>query len=343
MGRRRCCCEADCIISQDDFDRQDSTNINGPGNSWEEVAGNWEITNFLLQVESVGAVVIHQTPAPEPGEMHVTAYAVNPEVGYKYVLYLDNGSATSLTTYHKAVFTVGEDDVWTVQLYDGTTLLETATMEGNFVSENLGYLMYACIGDGSFFASTGSVGFEPAWAEEDSHGGEYMGLGADGDIGEFNDWIATRLVTADVNCFSCRCHCDKNIIRKILTATFTDCTGRAACLEGLTVTLTYDWNGGTEHWTGTGTGDASGWDLEFICSYGGYAVQFLDITNSWCCTPGTADLGECEDHATAASTCSPLSLVFGPFITSPNDLICTICGYGPTEGDEGEYTIVVTE
>lgn len=55
MPPRRCCCDNNCYIFRDDFDRADSTDL---GSDWEECSGDWEIVSEDLTTEDTGAVVV---------------------------------------------------------------------------------------------------------------------------------------------------------------------------------------------------------------------------------------------------------------------------------------------
>lgn len=55
MGDRRCCCESDCLILEDDFERADNDDI---GSDWNEIYGDWEIISGDLVATELPALIV---------------------------------------------------------------------------------------------------------------------------------------------------------------------------------------------------------------------------------------------------------------------------------------------
>ena len=65
MSRRKCCCPTGCLISQDDFGRDDSTDI---GSVLTEISGEWElIDQELVETGSVAGAIVVSTARNQYG------------------------------------------------------------------------------------------------------------------------------------------------------------------------------------------------------------------------------------------------------------------------------------
>jgi len=76
MPPKRCCCDTNCTISTDDFNR---ANANPPSGSWSVVSGEWEIIGNQLEVITEGPIVttVRQGPSTRPNtEYSIKMYFV---------------------------------------------------------------------------------------------------------------------------------------------------------------------------------------------------------------------------------------------------------------------------
>lgn len=359
MGFFWCCCTAgECWTFEDDFNRSDSSDL---GSDWNEISGDWEIdTNRLHEPSTSGPDKVACTqpvPLRSAGEMRVTVSIINPVVGDEFYVYLA-GEDDHLTAAEWARFTYQSTNTFLVELSTG----ESQTMSWAPTTPGVFPVVACCDSDGFLMAAIASSTNEYPWSDEaGTLSGRYAGLGH-GDTtsgATFDDFTMAELRIPGEICLECFCRCGSINVPKDLTITFQcadldeegNPTGRASCLHGLSGGLTWEWNGGTPRWLsdeisvpnstnkarftlGCSSADtdnpADNFQLQFAAGY------------RTCCAgnPG----GCTASHTpTDASSCSPLSLVFGPFILSTGELTCDWChdpGTGPNTGD---YYLVVTE
>jgi hypothetical protein len=222
-----------------------------------------------------------------------------------------------------------------------------------------------------------------AWATEvDPGAGRYAGLGHNntGHLNHFDNFYMEEIRTSTEICVPCFCQCETFTVPSKLLATIINATGgngRATCLNGKTWDMDFynttptprpqvvQWIGGfTEsseimEWIlSCGTGAATTFSLYWNkcghkisdgppevwnnCSLG-LTVESCDNDPSW--------------MALAGSTCTPLSLVFGPFplsftfhcdlcdtYNSPGGCVIPHGVPGHTDVDcDGTYYIEITE
>lgn len=337
-----CCCRSgDCLFFEDDYNRADNTDT-GP---YDEISGNWEVkSNQLWEEGNAGAKIIC-TRLIDPGQMYVSVYAIDPQVGDVYIVYVD---WVDTTTYHYAQFTLTSVGHVTVSLYDHSSGSDTliATKNQTYADPDK-MQMFVCIGDGSFRATVQATEEYP-WEELTPHGGRRFGMGhgCNHEV-NFDDLEVLRLRTAKIQCQTCRCSCLQNVVSKTLTATFSASGAKCDCMDGETITLNWEWNGGAERWVGSG--GTQGFSLVFQCSADGDADpdwpgKNFALTVNKCYQPGISGASlPYTSPAQGSSTCSPLSLVFGTWHVSDSDLTCFICGSYPLDGKDCDYYITVTE
>jgi len=183
----------------------------------------------------------------------------------------------------------------------------------------------------------------------------------------FDDFTARELRTPEIDCVSCFCHCgdlgNRNNVQKDLTLTIVNAIDRAACMDARYVAMTWDWNSGVPRWVSdvmrvySLTGGSSKysdfkWYLE--CATHDPADPFGHFSLNWypgyklCCSGNSSGCDGVYYPDEMSSTCSPLSLVFGPFVLSVGELTCNACydagtPMPPSSFDTGEYYIVLTE
>lgn len=361
---RRCCCGA-CLEFEDHFYREDSTNL---GADWDEVDGDWEIkSNHLYQSGTPGSFVqtTKHVPPRSAGEMYLAITASYFGSGQECELYAayDEDSDTYWKATYKKLNSTGGGD-WEVKLYKNTTLLDTVEMTPlpgfidlgvDFSTDTNHTRCWICVdADGDAKAGVLS-GDEPAWSIEN---GGLTGTGAA--VGHPNsvatnldDFLMAELHDATHECEACWCHCCGNLLSPRLDATITDAIGRAACIDGQSVDLLWDWDGGVQSRKGTITYNSEDFALSLGCASNGEDPNCsgqnisLKITSNCARIGGsggmTCDAGDCILTPNPESTCSPLNLVFGPIYMDRGLLACTACyafGDGP---DSGTYYITITE
>lgn len=354
-----CCCE--CFLFEDDFERDNSTDL---GANWHEVVGDWgiqaitdtELTTHKRLVEkydtssgTAGALVIctQAVPARSEGEMLVSIEV--PSYG------LANGD-----TYHIYPACVDEHTVgpvrmtfvwdatirwWTTYIYLGGVEQDHYAMPA--IGTPHEFILNACVDLGLGGAKAWVaplVNQYAAWAIPINPGtGRYAGIGHDnpGHLNQFDNFHLEELRTDDVLCESCFCQCENTAVPLNLLGTIACATGRAACagFAGQTFPITFykdsrpqivTWRGG---FTVTEVGnEILEWELR--CSATGDVTGFnlrwvqCGRVGHNCSTiaPGCLDgpWNALAASACGVSSCDPLQLVFGPFYLNFS-FECDIC------------------
>lgn len=364
MGaRRRCCC--DCWFFFDNFFRDDSTNLGG---NWNEVIGDWGIVGWeLVENYSTGGgtanallITTQEQPAATAGQQYMSLDIYDPQTGDIYYLYpccTTTSSVGSLTATYECVTAPSQ---WQVTIGSETETMTVTAIDGWVQA-------ICCVDDDQGMAKAwmnyGSNNVV-AWDDACSPGtGRFSGCGHDNssvspDPGAIMDnyFVGELRTAAGVLCYDCLCRCAGNAPGKTLILTIFGAVGRYACTEGETCVLSWNADPTKRYWEGTVNAvgpNGVPTDIDFIlrCTIGDSEyegsnfVLNTDIDGDCCqlnparCTAATA---------TEASTCSPLSLVFGPYTATPNDLNCFLCynpdpwGFGGTP-TTGEFWVAVTE
>jgi len=128
MGaRRRCCCE--CIVYWDDFNREDSTTVDG----WTEVSGDWSIHDSTLEEAGTDDAIItyNQTIT---GSWYVAVNAKTVVSGATYRLIANYKDSSN---YFHADFTFTAT-TGIVSLYKSGVLLQTCTFSGKHYDTLIG-------------------------------------------------------------------------------------------------------------------------------------------------------------------------------------------------------------
>lgn len=362
MGaRRRCCCE--CWTFSTTFTADDSTDL---GSGWSEYIGDWGIENNKL-VETyddtngtADAVVIclQAVPLRSKGEMFVQVEIAVTDLkdGGVYYLYpccqdVDAiGDAIVSFTWNATATT------WTIQISPSVsgpstiTRVQTGTPDA-FVLKVCADHEYQLVK--AWVSPT--VNEYCAWTDVDPGEGRYAGVGHDNtDVQNiFDNFEMAELRIGSLICVECFCVCDDIPVQPLLTATITGAVLRAACLMDESWSMeavgdgpqVFTWRGGT-------TINGEDLNFELRCGTGStdFTLRWLEPWN--CCNLTGSDCGPSGKTADPeASTCTPLSLVFGPYALSftwdcdlcysLNDPGCT--GPPPISEDcAGEFYITIT-
>lgn len=378
MSRRRCCCDKACFLFEDDFERDNSTDL---GSDWNEVVGDWgiqEITDDMLTTHkrmvekydtatgTAGAIVIctQAVPARSEGEMDVSievpVYGLT--TGDTYYLY---PACTDVNTVGTVVAKfVWNGTKWTTSIYVAS--VEIDSYETPSTGSPHEYVLHVCVdrelGGAKAWVSP-TVNEYAAWAVPVDPGtGRYAGVGHNntGHLNQFDNFHLEELRTEEEICQSCFCECDGTTPSLTLLGTISCATDRAHCFDGEYFNLdlytdsrpqVLTWRGGLTfmgevlEWqlVCTTTGDASGFALTWVqCGQPGHNCS---TTAPGCLAGPWMANGGCGE-----STCDPLNLVFGPFLLSWL-FECDICyskmapGCTPIEVDDctGQFYIVITE
>lgn len=367
IGDRRCCCTQGCWYFPDDFNRVDSTD---PGSDWYEENGDWGILGFnLVENYSTGTsgtanakiVCTDQQPAYHAGEQYISVWINNVQDGDVFFLYPCAASPTTVLGSLEVKFTcTSAPSTWTVECgaetFEYTDVTETA----------FGYVQIgACV--------DGNSGMAKAWVAQSSQSGlwsdsvtpgtgRYSGFGHDNTahLNTFDIYRVGELRDVnDVECFPCFCHCRDHFLKKELTLTIVDATGRADCMDGKYVTMVWEWNGGLSRWAGTVSGTApappdgngAAWERTFylycetenINDEVGMNFVLTHVLPTYCCNLLGSEACDSSDPVTATCTQADLDLTFGPFGWTNFDLLCQTC-YSPMSGpSSGQYYVVITD
>lgn len=322
-GRRRCCCEEECPIFDDDFNRGSTTDVDG----WTELAGDSELVSNELQVPSSG-VIRENTPHPHNSQTgHVTVDLVDVQNGDKWEIRIgvdvngNNGDYAQIRADATHLY---------LSINGGSEEQAKAYTAGDTVGMNV------CRGfDSMWIDLNTSVAVWECVADDNTTVARYVALANWGGSSPvlFDNFTYIQHYQTNVDCFPCGCGCQEFCVPKTLTLTFT-ATNDCSDLDGETITLTYDpidvtpcvWSGnadlfdwetgsGTINWSFTlrhngGCGTDSGQDGFILCIISGsFDVGWID---NYC--PG--NLPGQDDNS---CVCDPLVVEFGPFHASTSE------------------------
>lgn len=362
------CCPCVCFSFEDDFNTvPDTTNL---GSAWYEHTGQWGIES-LKCVEKYGdtegtadAILMCTLPITDHVEngMHVAVSFIDSQVGDIYRIYVccdeydepETGLLVEFEnldgTWWKTTITGGGTDGTVNQIPDPSGY-PGGGVRGWVCADHL---------TGQVKAGMVTAGYEYAWADDlDPGPGRYCGFGHDNEEHQnvFDDFVFGELRTVSEVCSDCWCWCLREASKRHLMATIVNASQRAACLNGVTWNMDWEWNSGLERYVGT---------AEYPnYSYGYTSVDFVlqcfagdDDDEDWpgrnwmltwgplmqCCVANTGGCDAGHIPVAELSRCSPFSLVFGPFTLVYDDLVCTAC-YAPGDMtyETGTYYIMITE
>lgn len=348
MGRRRCCCGADCEVFTDDFDRADSGTV---GNGWDEVVGVWAIvSNELEHTSTTPAMILHDSVNPF-GSNNMVVYAEIGDYvdGAKYRLIVQSNETGTEYYYGEwhyqdsgnMYFEVGDqagiigDIVGPVlPIVEGTRCSLSITDGGQLCMQDTSSRITECVVPNTKAAHH--------WA----------GMANDGTVGIiFDNWEFWAHLMDKEDCPVCDCSCEGWCIVDELVAEFEELS-ECPDLDGFTMNLEKPVGqpiatGG--HWlsavTSCGTGQVEDYELDFTCTGSDSVANMkLDILQGTCTRKSD---GAAYDYADpTVSTCEPLSLRFGPFSYEAvsGGGFETMCCHGfPYDPNESDFYIWVTE
>lgn len=371
MGRRTCCCYEGCWEYPDDFNDPDTTT---PDN-WYEQTGNWGIYGFnLVENYATGSsgtanakiVCTKPQPSRHAGEQELSVDVYDPQTGDKYYLYPCVSTSTSIGTAIVVEFECTSGPAqWVVRAGSEEQTYTDVTETG------LGYVRIgACVdvNSGQVKAAITQSAQQGLWDDSATISlGRYSGLGHNntGRLNTFDNFIVKELRDEDDNtCDNCFCHCRDHFLKKTLTLTITDPTGRADCMKTsptlpLSGSMVWEWNAGFSRWVCTlggnnhsvpDGGDGGTWSRTFylycadeiVTDAVGDNFSLVHDPSGYCCNGG----GEsCVTSTPSYASCSQsaLNLTFGPFKWTYLDLSCVTC-YNPMVNPpaEGSYYVVIT-
>jgi hypothetical protein len=233
-GRRRCCCEGECVTVTDDFNRADAEDL---GANWD-ITGTWEISSNKAKGTSGYAIHVQNFPDAN-GTMWVTARGVNAQYGDAYTYLLAWYDANNYL-YAKFVAPVDEfaDQIWETifgEVVDGVAT-ETSDLpdlnpecpgfnyipftEGGGIQQYVLYDGDALIRCGvdsqtsaeTFVRCVGPRTKTPANRAGIAHGGGAIPIW-------FDYFEASEHYRTDSECPDCGCNCGYNCLADTLTVT----------------------------------------------------------------------------------------------------------------------------
>ena len=215
-----------------------------------------------------------------------------------------------------------------------------------------------------------STGYPQAWADVDPGRGLYIGVGHNntGHQNHFDNFAFEELRTRTERCADCWCWCLTNVPHRHMTGTITNATGRAACMDGLTWPMDWEYASGTDKWVGevdipSAAGSGGGtqtvtWNLKCDANDddnpdwpGHNWMIYADSMDCQFSTTGGVDSAGTH-RASEDSECEPeMRLIFGPFTMSRSELSCYLCyppdpmtpRTYPDDPESGSFYIEITE
>lgn len=342
MPPRLCCCASGCAVAADDFNRADSTTI---GALWTEHVGDWEIVSNQLTVGEVGLIRNHSLSPYSSGNQYVSVDIYGMSSGTKHRIILQCNSTG--TDYYYAEweyvdaltmnFTLGSSSAGVLKTISDAPILEGTTAHASMTDGNI-----LCMSDDASRVTVCTA----------RKTGRYTGLAAGSSAGAtFDNFFFEAHFMDNPLCKSCDCGCDGYCIEDALVATFED-LNECPNLDGLTINLTNtgpikfgsDWYQGSAILCPGGVGGSENIDLKLACTGTNSGMDDLKLSVE---TGSFVTVGTGLNYAfpdPAVSTCSPLSLRYGPF-TYGNVSGCyyTVCCNGnPCSPAESTFYIWIT-
>lgn len=216
MATRRCCCETDCLIWSDNFDRADA---NPPTGSWSVEDGEWEIDNNEINCITEGPLITtkrQRTPAragsrynsrivvdlvvPASGDAEwkiITAYRGTGDYNWIHLEYNGMTGALTPTFYNNA-----------------TEIMSTTTHPGGEVwtpSPGANFTMEICCSFIEWTITNAGLQGDIIWHTCEDSGLEELPpapLGGQGLLyGRFDNWFHYIHWESDADCPKCQCFC----------------------------------------------------------------------------------------------------------------------------------------
>lgn len=342
MPPRLCCCAQGCAVAADDFNRSDSTTI---GALWTEHVGDWEIVSNELTVGEVGLIRNHSLSPYATGNQYVSVDLHGMSAGTKHRIILQC-NATGTDYYYAEWeyvdaatmnFTLGSSSAGVLKTITDAPILEGTTAHASMTDGNI-----LCMSDDASRVTVCTA----------SKTGRYTGLAAGSSYGAtFDNFVFEAHYMDNPLCKSCDCGCDGYCLEDDLVATFED-LNECPNLDGLTINLTNtgpikygsDWYQGSAILCPGGVGGSENIDLKLACTGTNSGMDDLKLsveTGSFVTVAGALNY---DFPDPSVSTCSPLSLRYGPF-TYGNVSGCyntTCCNGNPCVPAESTFYIWIT-
>jgi len=250
MAPRFCCCDVDCLVGEDNFDRADS---NPPSGNWSVISGEWEIDNNELSSISDGPIITTSIPPPpvEVGARYNSRIVVDlvmPDSGDTEFGVICAYTSSSVYAWIKFSYNGTTGELSPTFYSDATTvIMDTTTHPGEevwFCSPGTKYTFVICASDVEWTAANGDV----VWHTCYPIGLDTLasGLGAVGFLmGRFDNWEYYVHWESDKRCNRCECFCinledtdDYACIPECLILTITrDDFDLDCCIDDLSLTL----------------------------------------------------------------------------------------------------------
>lgn len=323
MPPRRCCCDGDCLVYTDDFNRADDTDL---GSEWNQPDGTIEISSAMAKVTSgpASAYTVFENVSEqmycsidtwdeESGDIYEVWVNVQDEDNYHFVRFIRNNVNDSVLEI--GIKSGGAETVYKSQVI--LTVTGTARTINALISDNEFCGWVTLTVDSGVEANTTLISGA-------KHGGFYANRATIW----FDNFTMEKHHNDDPNCRYCACECDDSILPAILNAHLSGTGGR---MGSLNCDILLVWDRTSNYWYGEGTCCSVLWKLKLDCDPEELTLLNFDCTVSdgFGNSPRTAYL----------RTCDPLYLVFGPYDVASSDLACP-CGPIFTSGT---YTIEITE
>lgn len=348
-GKHNKGCCGGCIIAEDDFNR-DGLDL---GTGWTHETDEWYTyatppweDGYALSLAD-GAIAINNTSHPVPDESGVVYLDIigeTPDSGKAYRAIIN---AVDKDSYHFAEYIRhgGSDSILRLGISSsGTdTILESKVIDGLTDPTLEPRRLTVMIADDEFCATVSHCVFSFVTVEEAVIPNGYKaGFGGD-DGTQFSHWTYLQHAQTKEECPHCLCNCETNYIPPILNANLVG-TGR---MSTLSCDIELVWSRTLGAWISTVvTCCNQGWQLKLFCPETPADVTTAKILVLVGCIDSDVT-GTGPDYisagvrwANSTSTCTPISLVFGPFDVGSLDFNCgcpTIGAFG-----SGTYTITVT-
>lgn len=253
MSRRRtagnCCCLGECRAFTDDFNREDNTNLNVPGNYWTEVIGDSAIDSNQVKIPGPGLIATTAVNRGVDGRVYVTVPANSfvPQRQHRLIInYLDEDNYI-FAEIETGVGTVENADIRLFNRVEGANnLLDSGVGLEYPLLQDAAFLLLCRTETGVYFQCPGFFGgnhllFSCVPVDNLGRKGG-LGNGGSNDIW-FDTFGLKEGYQTDPLCPKCFCECvdetGDHCVPHELTLEI-EATDLCVCQHGLTVPLTLD-------------------------------------------------------------------------------------------------------
>lgn len=337
-GAWPCCCEADCLIFTDAFDRGDSAT---PANQWEEVTGlaHYDILDQMLRANAnaTRTLCINELPHPKDDPTGVITVdlhnlTVDPvRIALVVCNYVDLANYNFISYMPTGDGTEGTLGIWE-RIAGINNKRQEVTIPGVIGPQIMPLTLCRHLGGIQAWGPTSLAVFGKL-ANADN-GGRRVGVGNDSVLQtvDFKNFNWHEHYATNPECSQCLCDCDGYNVSTHLKGVWAATGECAYCLDGVEVDLFHDWTDPLFtlfRWRGTGQhcplsagcGPIGAVSYELLCTPGGW--------ENWHFWPAKPTL---PDSYPSSGSCDPFALVF--------------TGYWEGSGaplDRTDYVFTVTE